>query len=90
MVHWVSCGTEQKTGLKQFKGQFQVSKGHLEVKVQVFFEDSKLKSDECNRLSIPKNLENDIWHAPKGDFGKKFCIEVSIGHLGSFGGHFVT
>ena len=48
------------------------------------FGDSKLKSDECNRLSILKNLEKDIWHAPKGDLAKKFCFEVTVGHLRSW------
>ena len=54
------------------------------------FGDSKLKSDECNQLSIPKNLEKDIWHAPKWDLAKKFCFGVTVGHLRWFEGHLVT
>ena len=53
------------------------------------FSDSKLKSDERNQLNVPKNLEKDIWHA-QVRFGEKFCFEVSMGHLRSFGGHLVT
>ena len=51
---------------------------------------SELKSDNRNRVSVPKYLWKDIWHARKGDLAKKFCCDVSIGHLRSFGGHLVT
>ena len=54
------------------------------------FGELKLKADKRNRVSVPKYLWKDIWHARKGDLAKKFCCDVSIGHLRSFGGHLVT
>ena len=63
---------------------FEVTVGHLEV-IWRSFGDSKLKSYACNRLSVPKNLEKDIWHAPKWDLAKSFVLRsvlVTWGHLG--------
>lgn len=48
------------------------------------FDDSKVKSDKRNLLSVPKNLQKDKLLAKREDLVKKFSTRVSMGHLRSF------
>ena len=38
---------------------------------------------------LKKTYEKNIWHAPKWDLVRKLRLQVTIGHLRSFGGHLV-
>ena len=50
----------RKLGFQVLMGHLRSFRGHLKS-----FGDSELKSDKRNRLSVQKNLEKDILHAPK-------------------------
>ena len=50
----------RKLSFQVLMGLLRSFRGHLKS-----FGDSELKSDKRNRLSVQKNLEKDILHAPK-------------------------
>ena len=75
----------RKLSFQVLMGLLRSFRGHLKS-----FGDLKLKSDKRNRLSVQKNLEKDILHAPKWDLVRKLCFQVLMGHLRSFGGHLMT
>ena len=64
-----------------FSGQFL---GYLEV-IWRSFSGSKLKSDKCNRLSVPKPPTNRHITYPEGDL-VKVTFQITVGHLRSFRG----